>query len=164
MTRAPFCVHRPHPSPLVSLAARGPGRCAGAGLSLGPQSFWRSLRAALGAAAAGLLLLSSACGDEPAVPALDADAGPSCERGTRNCECIGGSRCQADLLCIAGLCSSRPEDEPEEMGPRPRPRPTPPDPAEPDRDAGLASPADAGALDASVPAADSGATPVVDAG
>jgi hypothetical protein len=158
MPRAPFCIHRPHPSPVVSLAARGPGRCAGAGLSLGPQSFWRNLRTALGAAAAGLLL-SSACGDEPAAPALDADAGPSCERGTRNCACIGGSRCQADLLCIAGLCSSRAEDEPEEMGPRPRPRPTPPDPAEPDPDAGLASPTDAGALDASVPE-----TPGADAG
>jgi hypothetical protein len=126
---------------------------------------WRNVRAALGVAAVGLLL-SSACGDEPAGPALDADAGPSCEPGTRNCACIGGSRCQADLLCIAGLCSSRPEDEPVEMAPRPRPRPRPipPDPVDPGPDAGLPPPTDAGALDASVPGADSGATPLADAG
>jgi hypothetical protein len=163
MTRAPFCIRHPEPPPVASLAARDPGPCPGARLSFAPESFWRNLRAAFGVAAVGLLL-SSACGDEPAGPALDVDAGPSCEPGTRNCACIGGSRCQADLLCIAGLCSSRPEDVPEEMSPRPRPRPTPPDPGAPDPDAGVPSPTDAGALDASVPGADSGATPVADAG
>jgi hypothetical protein len=163
MTRAPFCIRRPEPSPVASLAARGLGRCPGARLSFQPESLWRNVRAVLGVAAVGLLL-SSACGDEPAGPALDADAGPSCEPGTRNCACIGGSRCQADLLCIAGLCSSRPEDEPVEMAPRPRPRPIPPDPVDPGPDAGLPPPTDAGALDASVPGADSGATPLADAG
>lgn len=155
MTRAPFCV-RPEPSPVAPLAARGLGRPR-ARLSSEPASFWRNLRAACGAAAAGLLL-SSACGSEPAGPALDTDAGPSCEPGTRNCACIGGSRCQADLLCIAGLCSSRPEDTPEEMAPRPRPRPTAPAPGEPDPDAGPSRPADAGEPDAS------SETPAVDAG
>jgi hypothetical protein len=156
MTRAPFCIRRPEPSPVASLAARDLAR-PGARRSFEPESFWRSLRAALGAAAVGLLL-SSACGDEPAPAPLEADAGPSCELGTRNCACIGGSRCQADLLCIAGLCSSRPEDAPEEMSPRPRPRPTPPDPGKPNPDAGLPLPPDAGEPDASseTPTADAG--------
>jgi len=150
MIRAPFCVRPPVSSPVASHRL---GRCHGA-----RGSFGRNLRAALGAAAVGLLL-SSACGDSSPEPALDADAGPSCERGTRNCACIGGSGCRDDLLCIAGLCSSRPEEAPDEMDPRPRPRPTPPDPGDPDPDAGPPPPADAGALDASVPEA-----PAADAG
>jgi hypothetical protein len=153
MTRTPSCVRRPVPSPLASPASRGPRRRSGA-----RRSFGHNLLAALGTAAVGVLL-SSACGDDSSTgPALDADAGPSCERGTRNCACIGGSGCRDDLLCIAGLCSSRPEDAPEQTPDRPRPRPTPPDPGDPDPDAGPPTPADAGEPDAS------SGPPVVDAG
>jgi hypothetical protein len=158
MTRAPSCVRPRVHSPLASPASRSSGRCGGA-----HRSFGRALRAALGAAAVGLLL-SSACGDDSSPgPALDADAGPSCERGTRNCACIGGSGCRGELLCIAGLCSSRPEETPDEPTAPPRPRPTPPDPGDPDPDAGLPAPADAGDRDASIPG-DGDDGPALDAG
>jgi hypothetical protein len=159
MSRAPSSVRRPVHSPLASPASRAPARCHGARRSSRRESFGRQLRAALGAAAVGLLL-SSACGDDSSAgAALDADAGPSCERGTRGCACILGSGCRGELLCIAGLCSSRPEEAPDEMNLPPRPRPTPPDPGDPDPDAGPPPPADAGEPDASVPE-----TPAADAG
>jgi hypothetical protein len=93
------------------------------------------------------LLLGSACGEDAAPAPVEADGGPACELGTRNCACIGGARCSDDLLCIAGLCSARSEPEPEQMQPRPRPRPPAPDPGEPE-DAGNPPP---DAIDASVP-------------
>lgn len=157
MNRASICTPRPAHAP--SPASR---RDHGA-----RRSVARRARALLGAAALGLLV-GSACGDDaPAGPALDADAGPSCERGTRNCACIGGSGCRDDLLCIAGLCSARMPAEPAEMTPRPRPRPTPPDPGDAEPDAGTVPPAgtpDAGALDASVPPAGDGEATPPDAG
>jgi hypothetical protein len=97
------------------------------------------------------LLLGSACGEGPAPPLAEPDAGPACELGARNCACIGGARCSDDLLCIAGRCSARSEPEPELMGPPPRPRPTAPDPADPDPDAGPLPPQP---VDASLPPVD----------
>jgi hypothetical protein len=124
----------------------------------------RRARAALGAAAVGLVL-SSACGDDSSPPVLTADAGPSCERGTRNCACVGGSGCRDDLLCISGVCSVQAEEPPPEIQPRPRPRPTPLDPGDPDRDAGSQpAPLDGGALDAAVPGDGDASAPAPDAG
>lgn len=128
------------------------------------RSLARRLLAAFGAASVALVM-SSACGDDPASdPPVTADAGPPCERGTRNCACIGGSGCQDDLLCIAGRCSLT-QDGPDEPAP-PRPRP-PPDLDLPEIDAGNQTPpagdADGGAVDASVPD-DGPSTPTPDAG
>jgi hypothetical protein len=133
---------------------------------LRPCRLGRRWRAALGAAAFALAL-GSACADDPVTPELGADAGLGCERGTRNCACIGGSRCQDELLCIAGRCSLMLEPAPDTT---PRPRPTLPGPAVPARDAGgSAPPGDAGSPDASAPDAsasgeEGAGTPPSDAG
>jgi hypothetical protein len=113
----------------------------------------RRPRAAFGAASFTLLLVG-ACGEDPPAPELGADAGPVCERGTRNCACIGGSGCRDDLLCIAGLCSARLPGDPPTTTPRPRPAPPRPSPIDPEPDAGDvvvdAGSDDAGISDASV--------------
>lgn len=86
------------------------------------------VRRALGAAGALALLLGGACAkDPPSPPAVNVDAGPQCELGTRNCACIGGTRCAAGLVCVVGRCSLTVNQPPEEMPPR-RPRPRPPMP------------------------------------
>jgi hypothetical protein len=112
------------------------------------------------------LVASSACGDEASTGReLSPDAGPACERGTRNCACIGGSGCRDDLLCISGRCQVMTEEAPPTTTPRPRPRPELPDPGDPDPDAGNApTPADAGAADASVTGDEGTPAPAPDAG
>ncbi len=95
----------------------------------------RGLLAALGA----LVASGAACADDPAPPLeVVVDAGPACERGTLDCECIGGSGCQDDLLCIAGRCLQT--EGPRDMSPGMRPRPPPNNPNPPVTDAGDPSP------------------------
>lgn len=112
----------------------------------------------------GGALLGGACGDsdpEPA-PAPVPDAGPSCERGTLGCVCVGGSGCQDDLLCIAGRCLENQDGPDEPITQPPQGVPDDPRPPQPEPDAGEAeTPApDAGSgggdLDASVPDAAAG--------
>jgi hypothetical protein len=105
----------------------------------------------------GGALLAGACGDsepEPA-PAPVPDAGPSCERGTLGCVCVGGSGCQDDLLCIAGRCLENQAGPDEPITRPPQGVPNNPRPPQPDPDAGEAPAPDAGSapagdLDASV--------------
>jgi len=109
----------------------------------------------------GGALLGGACGDsdpEPA-PAPVPDAGPSCERGTLGCICVGGSGCQDDLLCIAGRCLENDEGPDEPITRPPQGVPNGPRPAQPEPDAGPGPAPDAGSggdPDASVPDADAG--------
>lgn len=153
MSRRP----RPQPYPLpLALAASEARRAQREHRRL----VGRCPRAAWGAALLGLLLGGACAKDPPAPPADSVDAGPDCVRGTRNCACIGGTRCSTGLVCLAGRCSLNLDEEETEPGPRPRPRPPTFDP-DPGTDAGNDATPDSDAstpVDAAAPDASAGAS------
>jgi hypothetical protein len=126
---------------------RVPARRASAGLPSEPHTAARRRRrrasGLVGAGLGALALLAGACGDD-AAPARSVgppvDAGLiTCELGSENCVCMGGSGCQEGLICIAGRCLDTEEPSGTDAPPRDRPRPNgidsnlPPDPDQPEQ-------------------------------
>ena len=92
-----------------------------------------------------LCIASGACGSDPEPePAITTpDAGPACEPGSENCQCLGGSGCREGLLCIARRCLPTDTEELPDPTDSSRPRPTRPPAPAPDS-GGSAEPLDAG--------------------